>query len=965
MEKKPANQTQSEPSLDKTYQPAAIEQPLYAHWEKNGYFAPHGDNSKQSFCIVIPPPNVTGNLHMGHAFQQTIMDTLIRYQRMQGKNTLWQSGTDHAGIATQMVVERKIAAEENKTRHDYGREAFIEKIWQWKAESGGNISQQMRRLGDSVDWQRERFTMDEGLSKAVKEAFIRLYQDDLIYRGKRLVNWDPKLHTAISDLEVENREVNGFMWHLRYPLADGVKTAEGQDYLVVATTRPETMLGDTGVAVNPADPRYKNLIGKQILLPLVNRRIPIVGDEHADMEKGTGCVKITPAHDFNDYEVGKRHQLPMINIFDFNGHIRQQAEVFDSAGNPSTIYTTTIPASYQGIERFAARKAMVSELEKLGLLVAIKPHQLTIPYGDRGGVVIEPMLTDQWYVRTLPLAEQAIAAVKDGRIQFVPKQYENMYFSWMQDIQDWCISRQLWWGHRIPAWYDEVGNVYVGHDEDEVRQTNNLSADISLHQDEDVLDTWFSSGLWTFSTLGWPENSEALKTFHPTDVLVSGFDIIFFWIARMIMLTMYFIKDENGQGQIPFKTVYMTGLIRDEEGQKMSKSKGNVIDPLDMIDGISLEDLVTKRTGNMMQPQLAKKIAKRTRKEYPNGIEAHGTDALRFTLAALASTGRDINWDMKRLTGYRNFCNKLWNASRYVLMNTEGQDCGQHGGKMIFSLADRWIMAEFNQTVKLYREALDSYRFDMAANILYEFTWNQFCDWYLELSKPAIHKGNEAEIRATRYTLIEILENLLRLAHPIIPFITETIWQRVKVVKGISQDTIMLQPFPIFEANKVDEAARHDLEWIKELINAIRNIRAEMNISPAKSLDLLLRGANPATKRRVTENLNFIQAMARLSSITILAELQPTPLAVTKLIDGAEVLIPMADLVDKDAELARLDKELDKLAKEIAAIENKLANDSFVGRAPAAVVEKERERLAIHLAAKQKLTNQKATISSL
>uniref|UniRef100_A0A3B0M022 Valine--tRNA ligase n=1 Tax=Arsenophonus endosymbiont of Trialeurodes vaporariorum TaxID=235567 RepID=A0A3B0M022_9GAMM len=914
---------------------------------------------------MIPPPNVTGNLHMGHAFQQTIMDTLIRYQRMQGKNTLWQSGTDHAGIATQMVIERKIDVEENKTRHDYGREAFIEKIWQWKAESGGNISQQMRRLGDSVDWQRERFTMDEGLSKAVKEAFIRLYQDDLIYRGKRLVNWDPKLHTAISDLEVENREVNGFMWHLRYPLADGVKTAEGQDYLVVATTRPETMLGDTGVAVNPADQRYKNLIGKQIILPLVNRRIPIVGDEHADMEKGTGCVKITPAHDFNDYEVGKRHQLPMINIFDFNGHIRQQAEVFDNAGNPSTIYTTTIPANYQGIERFAARKAMVSELEKLGLLIAVKPHQLTIPYGDRGGVVIEPMLTDQWYVRTLPLAEQAIAAVKDGRIQFVPKQYENMYFSWMQDIQDWCISRQLWWGHRIPAWYDKDGNVYVGHDEEEVRRENNLSADISLHQDEDVLDTWFSSGLWTFSTLGWPENSEALKTFHPTDVLVSGFDIIFFWIARMIMLTMYFIKDENGQGQIPFKTVYMTGLIRDEEGQKMSKSKGNVIDPLDMIDGISLEDLLTKRTGNMMQPQLAEKIAKRTRKEYPQGIEPHGTDALRFTLVALASTGRDINWDMKRLTGYRNFCNKLWNASRYVLMNTEGLDCGQHGGEMIFSLADRWIMAEFNQTVKLYREALDTYRFDIAAHILYEFTWNRFCDWYLELSKPAIHKGNEAEIRATRYTLIEILESLLRLAHPIIPFITETIWQRVKVIKGIQQDTIMLQPFPIFETAKVDEEARYDLEWIKELIIAIRNIRAEMNISPCKPLDLLLRGANHATKRRITENLNFIQAMAHLSSITILDEQQPTALAVTKLIDGAEVLISMADLVDKDTELARLDKELDKLTKEIAAIENKLANDSFVGRAPAAVVEKERERLAGHLAAKQKLTNQKVTISSL
>ncbi|VAY02179.1 Valine--tRNA ligase [Arsenophonus endosymbiont of Aleurodicus dispersus] len=900
MKKKQSNQIQSKPLLDKTYQPAAIEQHLYVNWEKKGYLAPQGNNGKQNFCIVIPPPNITGNLHMGHAFQQTIMDTLIRYQRMQGKNTLWQSGTDHAGIATQIVVERKIAAEENKTRHDYGREEFIEKIWQWQAESRRNISQQMRRLGDSIDWQRERFTMDDGLSKAVTEAFISLYQDDLIYRGKRLVNWDPKLHTAISDLEVENREVNGLMWYLRYYLADKVKTSTGQDYLVVATTRPETMLGDTGVAVNPADQRYKDLIGKQILLPLVNRRIPIVGDEYADMGKGTGCVKITPAHDFNDYEVGKRHMLPMINILDFNGHIRKQAEVFDSAGNPSNIYTTTIPASYQGIERFIARKAIVSELEKLGLLVSTKPHQLTIPYSDRSDVVTEPMLTDQWYVRTLPLAEKAIAAVKDGRIKFVPKQYDNMYFSWMKNIQDWCISRQLWWGHRIPVWYDKDGNVYVGHDEEEVRRENNLSADISLHQDEDVLDTWFSSGLWTFSTLGWPENSEELKKFHPTDVLVSGFDIIFFWIARMIMLTMYFIKDENGQGQIPFKTVYMTGLVRDEEGQKMSKSKGNVIDPLDLINGITLEDLITKRTSNMMQPQLAKKIAKHTRKKYPHGIKAHGTDALRFTLAALASTGRDINWDMKRLTGYRNFCNKLWNASRYVLINTEGQDCGQHGGEITLSLADRWIMVEFNQTIELYREALDTYRFDIAANILYEFTWNQFCNWYLELSKPAIYKGNEAEIRATRYTLIQILECLLRLAHPIIPFITEMIWQRVKVVKGIQQDTIMLQPFPIFDPNKVDEEARYNMKWLKEIIIVIRNIRTEMNISPAKPLNLILRGTSHSIKLRITENMNFLQEMARLNSITILDEQQSTPIAVTKLIDGTEVLIFIADLVDKN-----------------------------------------------------------------
>ncbi|MDE9518865.1 valine--tRNA ligase [Xenorhabdus bovienii] len=965
MEKTPANQTQSEPSLDKTYNPTEIEQPLYNHWEKNGYFKPNGDTSRESFCIVIPPPNVTGSLHMGHAFQQTIMDTMVRYQRMQGKNTLWQAGTDHAGIATQMVVERKIAAEEGKTRHDYGRDAFIDKIWQWKAESGGNITNQMRRLGNSVDWERERFTMDEGLSKAVKEAFVRLYQEDLIYRGKRLVNWDPKLRTAISDLEVENREVKGSMWHLRYPLADGAKTAEGKDYLIVATTRPETLLGDTGVAVNPEDPRYKDLIGKEIILPLMNRRIPILGDEHADMEKGTGCVKITPAHDFNDYEVGKRHNLPMINILTFDGDIRDEAEIFDTNGEASNVYSADIPAEYRGMERFAARKAIVAEFEKQGLLVETKPHDLTVPYGDRGGVVIEPMLTDQWYVRTAPLAKVALEAVENGDIQFVPKQYENMYYSWMRDIQDWCISRQLWWGHRIPAWYDAQGNVYVGRDEEEVRRENNLGADIALTQDEDVLDTWFSSGLWTFSTLGWPEQTEALKTFHPTNVLVSGFDIIFFWIARMIMMTMHFIKDENGKPQVPFKTVYMTGLIRDDEGQKMSKSKGNVIDPLDMIDGISLENLLEKRTGNMMQPQLAEKIGKRTEKQFPEGIEAHGTDALRFTLAALASTGRDINWDMKRLQGYRNFCNKLWNASRFVLMNTEGQDCGQNGGEMSLSLADRWILAEFNQTVKTYREALDTYRFDIAANILYEFTWNQFCDWYLELSKPAINKGSEAEVRAARHTLIEVLEGLLRLAHPIIPFITETIWQRVKVVKGINADTIMLQSFPEFDQAKVDELALNDLEWIKEAIIAVRNIRAEMNIAPSKPLEVLLRDANADAQRRVAENLNFIQSMGRLASVTVLAAGEEAPVSVTKLINGTEILIPMAGLIDKDVELARLDKEIEKLDKEINAIEAKLANDGFVSRAPEAVVAKERERLAINHAAKEKLLAQKETIAAL
>ncbi|OTQ56659.1 valine--tRNA ligase [Gilliamella sp. A7] len=948
-----------------TYNPQEIEQPIYQHWEESGYFKPNGDKSQPSYCIAIPPPNVTGSLHMGHAFQQTIMDALIRYHRMQGNNTLWQSGSDHAGIATQMVVERKIAAEENKTRHDYGREAFIEKIWQWKAESGGSITKQMRRLGDSVDWDRERFTMDEGLSNAVKEVFVRLYQEDLIYRGKRLVNWDPKLRTAISDLEVENREVKGSMWHLRYPLADGVKTAEGKDYLVVATTRPETLFGDTGVAVNPEDPRYKDLIGKFVILPFVNRRIPIVGDEHADMTKGTGCVKITPAHDFNDYEVGRRHQLPMINILTFDGDIRAQAEVFDTNGEPSTAHTTDIPAQFQNLERFAARKLVVAQCETQGILEKIEPHDLTIPYGDRGGVVIEPMLTDQWYVRAKVLAEPAIAAVKNGDIQFVPKQYENMYFSWMNDIQDWCISRQLWWGHRIPAWYDNQGNVYVGRDEAEVRRENNLAADIELSQDDDVLDTWFSSALWTFSTLGWPEKTDDLATFHPTNVLVTGFDIIFFWVARMIMMTMHFIKDEHGKPQVPFKTVYVTGLIRDEEGQKMSKSKGNVIDPLDMIDGISLADLLEKRTGNMMQPQLAEKIAKRTEKQFPNGIEAHGTDALRFTLAALASTGRDINWDLKRLEGYRNFCNKLWNASRYVLMNTQDHDCGFNGGELDYSLADKWILAEFNQTVKTYREAFDTYRFDLAANILYEFTWNQFCDWYLELTKSVLANGDQNQQRAARHTLVTVLEALLRLAHPIIPFITEAIWQSVKPLMAIKADTIMLQPMPAFDSKLVDDKAVADINWIKDAVIAVRNIRAEMNIAPSKPLQLLIRKASPAVHRIISDNVTFIESLARLSEIVLLDEGEVGPLSVTKLVDGAELLIPMAGLINKEDELARLEKEIARIDGEIARIDNKLSNASFVDKAPAAVVAKEKEKQQGYIADKAKLQEQHAAIKSL
>lgn len=948
-----------------TYNPQEIEQPIYQHWEQSGYFKPNGDKSQPSYCIAIPPPNVTGSLHMGHAFQQTIMDALIRYYRMQGNNTLWQSGTDHAGIATQMVVERKIAAEEGKTRHDYGREMFIEKIWEWKAQSGGSITKQMRRLGDSVDWDRERFTMDEGLSNAVKEVFVRLYQEDLIYRGKRLVNWDPKLRTAISDLEVENREVKGSMWHLRYPLADGAKTADGKDYLVVATTRPETLLGDTGVAVNPADPRYQDLIGKFVILPLVNRRIPIIGDEHADMTKGTGCVKITPAHDFNDYEVGRRHQLPMINIFTFDGEIRTQAEVFDTHGEPSDVYAVDIPTELQNLERFAARKAVVAACEAQGILEKIEPHDLTIPYGDRGGVVIEPMLTDQWYVRAKVLAEPAIDAVKNGDIQFVPKQYENMYFSWMNDIQDWCISRQLWWGHRIPAWYDAQGNVYVGRDEAEVRRENNIADDVVLSQDEDVLDTWFSSALWTFSTLGWPENTDDLATFHPTNVLVTGFDIIFFWVARMIMMTMHFIKDKDGKPQIPFKTVYVTGLIRDEEGQKMSKSKGNVIDPLDMIDGISLADLLEKRTGNMMQPQLAEKIAKRTEKQFPNGIEAHGTDALRFTLAALASTGRDINWDLKRLEGYRNFCNKLWNASRYVLMNTQDHDCGFAGGDLAYSLADKWILAEFNHTVKTYREAFDTYRFDLAANILYEFTWNQFCDWYLELTKSVLANGEQSQQRAARHTLVTVLEALLRLAHPIVPFITEAIWQSVKPLMRIKADTIMLQPMPTFDSKHIDDQAVADINWIKEVVIAVRNIRAEMNIAPSKPLQLLIRQASPAVHRIISDNITFIESLARLAEIVLLDEGETGPLSVTKLVDDAELLIPMAGLINKQDELARLEKEMARIDNEIARIDGKLSNSSFVDKAPAAVVAKEKEKLEGYQNDKHKLIDHYAAIKKL
>mgnify|MGYP000350547233 FL=1 len=951
--------------METTYQPHEIEKSWYQTWEENNYFAPSGEGD--SYCIMIPPPNVTGSLHMGHAFQHTIMDALTRYKRMQGKNTLWQVGTDHAGIATQMVVERKLAAEEEKSRHDLGRDAFIEKIWEWKEESGGTITRQMRRLGNSVDWPTERFTMDSGFYNAVQEVFIRLHDEGLIYRGKRLVNWDPKLHTAISDLEVENKETKGKMWYLRYPLADGVKTAAGDDFIVVGTTRPETMLGDTGVAVNPEDERYKDLIGKEIVLPLVGRRIPIVGDEHADMEKGTGCVKITPAHDFNDNEVGKRCGLPMINVLTYNADIRDEAEGFNTDGTPNNEINTTIPEKYRGMERFAARREIVKDFEEAGLLVKIEENDMTVPYGDRGGVVIEPMLTDQWFCDAKTLAKPAVAAVENGDIKFVPQQYENMYNAWMRDIQDWCISRQLWWGHRIPAFYDNEGNVYVAHDKDAAREKYGLDLETELRQDDDVLDTWFSSALWTFGTLGWPENTQRLQTFHPTDVLVTGFDIIFFWVARMIMMTMHFMKDEDGTPQVPFKTVYVTGLIRDENGDKMSKSKGNVLDPLDMIDGIELQDLLDKRCGNMMQPQLAAKIGKRTEKEFPEGIQAHGTDALRFTLAALASTGRDINWDMKRLEGYRNFCNKIWNAARYVQMNTDGEDCGQNGGEIELSLADRWIASRLQSVETTVNKHFEEYRFDLASQTLYDFVWNDYCAWYLELSKPVLWDDNasaEAK-RGTRRTLVRVLEAIMRLLHPIMPYITEEIWQSIKELAGVEGDTIMLQAYPIADDSKHDADAEAEVEWLQAIITGIRNIRGEMGISPAKDLDILFKNGSADDKARLERNEVFLSKLASLSSITWLNEGDEAPMSATQLAGEMEVLVPMAGLIDKDAELARLQKSLDKLKKEIGRFEGKLSNERFVANAPEDVIAKEREKLADAQGSYDKLAEQYAKIEAL
>ncbi|PZP23780.1 valine--tRNA ligase [Pseudomonas kuykendallii] len=943
--------------MDKTYQPHAIETSWYQTWEANNYFAPQG--AGEPYTIMIPPPNVTGSLHMGHGFNNAIMDALIRFRRMQGRNTLWQPGTDHAGIATQMLVERQIGAQ-GLSRHDLGREKFLDKVWQWKAESGGNISRQIRRLGSSVDWSRERFTMDDGLSEAVKEAFVRLHEDGLIYRGKRLVNWDTKLHTAISDLEVENHDEKGHLWHLRYPLADGAKTAEGADYLIVATTRPETMLGDAAVAVHPEDPRYKDLIGRHVLLPLVNRLIPIVGDEYCDPEFGTGCVKITPAHDFNDYEVGKRHNLPLINIFDKNAAVLASAQAFRIDGSVDADFDGSLPAEYAGLDRFEARKRIVAAFEALGLLEKIEDHALKVPKGDRSGTVIEPWLTDQWYVSTKPLAEKAIAVVESGEIQFVPKQYENMYFSWMRDIQDWCISRQLWWGHRIPAWYDESGNVYVGRDEAEVRARHGLE-DTPLRQDDDVLDTWFSSGLWTFSTLGWPEQTEFLKTFHPTDVLVTGFDIIFFWVARMIMLSTHLT------GQIPFKTVYVHGLVRDGQGQKMSKSKGNVLDPLDIVDGISLDALLEKRTSGLMQPKMAEKIAKQTRAEFPEGIASYGTDALRFTFCSLASTGRDIKFDMGRVEGYRNFCNKLWNAANFVIENTDGQDTGVNGEPVELSSVDRWIISALQRCEQDVTRHLDAFRFDLAAQALYEFVWDEYCAWYLELVKPVLWDENAPieRQRGTRRTLVRVLEVILRLAHPFMPFITEEIWQRIKAQAGVSGETIMLQPWPVANESRIDAAAEGDIEWVKTLMLGVRQIRGEMNISMAKRIDIIVANASEQDLRRLNDNAPLLNKLAKLESVRVLAAGEDAPMSATALVGDMQVLVPMAGLIDKAAELARLDKEIQRLEGEVKRVGGKLSNAGFVDKAPADVIDKERAKLAEAEQALVNLAEQRQKIANL
>ncbi|ADJ28777.1 valine--tRNA ligase [Nitrosococcus watsonii] len=927
--------------MDKSYNPQAIEQYWYQIWEQKGYFTPQGKDS--SYCIMIPPPNVTGHLHMGHAFQNAIMDALIRYHRMRGDKTLWQVGADHAGIATQMVVENQLNAE-GKTRHDLGREVFIQRVWAWKEHSGGTITRQLRRMGASVDWSRERFTMDEGLSQAVCEVFVRLYDEGLLYRGQRLVNWDPVLHTAISDLEVTSEEENSHLWHMRYPLSDG------SGHLVVATTRPETMLGDTAVAVHPEDPRYQHLIGKTVALPLADRTIPVVADDYVEPEFGSGCVKITPAHDFNDYEVGQRHKLPLINIFTVDASLNEN-----------------VPEKYQGLDRFEARKLVVADLEAAGLLEKIEDHKLMVPRGDRSRTVIEPYLTDQWFVKTAPLAEPAIQAVENGQIRFIPENWNKIYFEWMRNIQDWCISRQIWWGHRIPAWYDPEGKIYVASTETQARQKYNLPPDLPLEQDPDVLDTWFSSALWPFSTLGWPEKTSSLQAFYPTSVLVTGFDIIFFWVARMIMMGLKFT------GEVPFHEVYIHGLVRDAEGQKMSKSKGNVLDPLDLIDGIDLETLVTKRIGGLMQPAMAKRIEKATRKEFPQGIPSFGCDALRFTFAILATRGRDIRFDLGRIEGYRNFCNKLWNAARYVLMNASSEIVAEKQSKpeqteanFMLGAPERWIISRFQSTTQEVIEGIENYRFDRAAQAIYDFTWNEYCDWYLELSKPVLNNpaSPEAAKRGTRHTLLHVLEALLRLAHPIIPFITEEIWQQVGPLAGCPGKTIMLQPYPRPETDKIDEKAVAEIEWVIAFVTGVRSIRSQMNIAPGKPIPLLLQAGTARDQDWLKSNQNFLSALAKLDSIQWLKDETPPP-AATALVDELKLLIPLAGLIDKEAELKRLDREMQKMRKDLARVQEKLANSNYVERAPAEIVAKERQRAQEVAAALNTLAQQQAEIADL